>query len=194
MADYTDLPDTAVGIGGIPSGTTVTALRDNPIAITEGAVGAPRIVSGALDLFAVYAGDVTSGVTATFLSETALDGVGILRYDYSLVVTSSASGRSTIQIRMSNNNGSTWSSWVDISDQIGANGATESGSGMGVINLVDGTVRGQKIDYSVTSAATLLSATVLVGGGNAIEVRTDVGAGNTTAAQTFMVPICGRGT
>ena len=40
MPDYTDLPDTAVGIGGVPSGTTVTALRDNPLAIAEGAAGA----------------------------------------------------------------------------------------------------------------------------------------------------------
>lgn len=43
MADYTDLSNAAVGVGGIPSGATVTALRDNPIAITEGAVDAPRI-------------------------------------------------------------------------------------------------------------------------------------------------------
>ena len=56
MADYTDLPDTAVGIGGIPSGTTVTALRDNPIAIAEGAVGAPRIVDAALDVTVAYYG------------------------------------------------------------------------------------------------------------------------------------------
>ena len=59
MADYTDLPDTAVGIGGIPSGTTVTALRDNAIAITEGAVGAPRIVDAALDTGAATAAGKT---------------------------------------------------------------------------------------------------------------------------------------
>lgn len=43
MTDYTTLPNTAVGVGGLPSGATVTALRDNPIAICEGATGAPRI-------------------------------------------------------------------------------------------------------------------------------------------------------
>ena len=42
MADWTNLPNQAVGVGGLPSGTTVTALRDNPIAIAEGAAGAPR--------------------------------------------------------------------------------------------------------------------------------------------------------
>ena len=45
MADWTTLPNTAVGVGGLPSGTTVTALRDNPIAIAEGAAGAPKIAS-----------------------------------------------------------------------------------------------------------------------------------------------------
>jgi hypothetical protein len=43
MATWTNLPNTAVGVGGLPSGTTVTALRDNPVAIAEGATGAPRI-------------------------------------------------------------------------------------------------------------------------------------------------------
>ena len=43
MADWTNLPNTAVGVGGLPSGTTVTALRDNPVAIAQGAAGAPRL-------------------------------------------------------------------------------------------------------------------------------------------------------
>ena len=43
MADWTNLPNQAVGVGGLPSGTTVTALRDNPVAIAEGAAGAPRL-------------------------------------------------------------------------------------------------------------------------------------------------------
>ena len=43
MTTWTDLSAGAVGVGGIPSGSTVTALRDNPVAIAEGATGAPRI-------------------------------------------------------------------------------------------------------------------------------------------------------
>jgi len=43
MTTYTGLSAGAVGVGGIPSGSTVTALRDNPIAIAEGSSGAPRI-------------------------------------------------------------------------------------------------------------------------------------------------------
>ena len=49
MADWTTLPNAAVGVGGLPSGTTVTALRDNPIAIAEGTAGAPRLYLRALE-------------------------------------------------------------------------------------------------------------------------------------------------
>ena len=43
MTDYTILSNTAVGVGGLPSGATVTALRDNPLAIAEGTAGAPQL-------------------------------------------------------------------------------------------------------------------------------------------------------
>ena len=43
MATWTTISNLAVGSGGIPSGATVTALRDNPVAIAEGAAGAPRV-------------------------------------------------------------------------------------------------------------------------------------------------------
>ena len=49
MADWTNLPNQAVGVGGLPSGTTVTALRDNPVAIAQGAAGAPKIQYAAID-------------------------------------------------------------------------------------------------------------------------------------------------
>ena len=39
-----------MGVGGLPSGATVTALRDNPIAIAEGTAGAPKIQAAALDV------------------------------------------------------------------------------------------------------------------------------------------------
>lgn len=41
MTTYTTLPNSAVQAGGRPRGSTVTALRDNPIAIAEGDNSAP---------------------------------------------------------------------------------------------------------------------------------------------------------
>ena len=58
MADWTNLPNQAVGVGGLPSGTTVTALRDNPVAIAEGAAGAPRIDQPAIGDWYYTAGAV----------------------------------------------------------------------------------------------------------------------------------------
>ena len=58
MADWTNLPNAAVGVGGLPSGTTVTALRDNPVASAEGAAGAPRIEYEALASWYSTAGAV----------------------------------------------------------------------------------------------------------------------------------------
>ena len=53
MTDYTALPNSAVNVGGLPSGTTITALRDNPLAMFEGAVGAPRLLTNAINNLAV---------------------------------------------------------------------------------------------------------------------------------------------
>jgi hypothetical protein len=61
MPDYTDLPNSAVGVGGVPSGTTVTALRDNPLAIAEGAAGAPRVQTAGIEDNAITAAKIPDG-------------------------------------------------------------------------------------------------------------------------------------
>ena len=66
MTDYTILSNTAVGVGGLPSGATVTALRDNPLAIAEGTAGAPRVLDAALDA------TVTTSGTDWVLNRTAV--------------------------------------------------------------------------------------------------------------------------
>jgi hypothetical protein len=43
MTTWTDIANSAVAVGGIPSGSTITALRDNPSALAEGSTGATRI-------------------------------------------------------------------------------------------------------------------------------------------------------
>lgn len=70
MTDYTILSNIAVGVGGLPSGATITALRDNPIAIAEGAPGAPRVLDAALGTTSTAAG------TAWVIKRTAGASVG----------------------------------------------------------------------------------------------------------------------
>jgi hypothetical protein len=48
MAAWTTISNALVAVGAKPFATTIQALRDNPIAIAEGASGAPRVVADGL--------------------------------------------------------------------------------------------------------------------------------------------------
>jgi hypothetical protein len=66
MATWTSISNAAVAVGGIPSSTTVTALRDNPSAIAETASGAPVVFSGWHPYDKVTIGDGKDGVIYDF--------------------------------------------------------------------------------------------------------------------------------
>ena len=53
MADWTTIPDTTFEPGAPAKGRDMRFLRDNPIAIAEGASGAPRIQAGGIGTGAV---------------------------------------------------------------------------------------------------------------------------------------------
>ena len=77
MTTWTDLSAGAVGVGGIPSGSTVTALRDNPVAMAEGSSGAPRIVGASIhattaaDTFVLYRAGVNAAYSLISLTAQA---------------------------------------------------------------------------------------------------------------------------
>jgi hypothetical protein len=62
MTTWTDISNAAVSVGGIPSSATVTALRDNPMAMAEAATGAPVVFAGWHPYNKVAVGDANSGV------------------------------------------------------------------------------------------------------------------------------------
>lgn len=62
MTTYSTISNPAVAVGGIPSSATVTALRDNPIAIAESASGAPILSAGWHPYDKVSVGDGTTGL------------------------------------------------------------------------------------------------------------------------------------
>jgi hypothetical protein len=70
MTTWTDISNPAVAVGGIPSSTTVTALRDNPVALAEAASGAPVMVSGWHPYNKVTVGDSNTGV----IYDSSIDG------------------------------------------------------------------------------------------------------------------------
>jgi hypothetical protein len=102
MTTWTSISNPAVAVGGIPSSTTVTALRDNPAAMAEAASGAPVIVAGWHPYDKIAVGDsndgviydsVVNGTVADIVTPDFDDG-----YEYRLI----ASG-------LSHNNGSSTS-------------------------------------------------------------------------------------
>jgi len=123
MTTWTTIPNSAAGVGGIPSGTTITALRDNPVAIAEGATGAPRVHGKALG--GVWLGSLTMTGTAG-MGFTALDGVSLIRAD--IVVTTPNTG-AFLRARYSNDNGATWGSWQNTTV------TSDSGGGFGALAL-----------------------------------------------------------
>jgi hypothetical protein len=106
MADWTTLPNTAVGVGGLPSGTTVTALRDNPVAIAEGATGAPYMITDWHPYNSGAVGDSNTGriwsfaVDGTATTITTPDFVDGFEYRlrFAELVAASLSGALRIQL------------------------------------------------------------------------------------------------
>lgn len=66
MTTWTTISNAAVAVGGIPSSTTVTALRDNPVAIAEAATGAPVVQAGWHPYDKVTVGDGKTGLIYDF--------------------------------------------------------------------------------------------------------------------------------
>lgn len=62
MATWTSISNSAVAVGGIPSSSTVTALRDNPTALAETASGAPVVFAGWHPVDKVTIGDGKDGL------------------------------------------------------------------------------------------------------------------------------------
>jgi hypothetical protein len=62
MSTWTSISNGAVAVGGIPSSATVTALRDNPVAIAGAASGAPVVFAGWHPYDKVTIGDGKDGL------------------------------------------------------------------------------------------------------------------------------------
>jgi hypothetical protein len=62
MSTWTSISNAAVAVGGIPSSATVTALRDNPVAIAGAASGAPVVFAGWHPYDKVSIGDGKDGL------------------------------------------------------------------------------------------------------------------------------------
>lgn len=111
MADWKNIPDTDVDPDAPVTSELMYALRDNPVALAEGAVGAPRVMGIALNTFLAHQSkNMTQSDPIAFVG---LDGIGEVLIAFSCTGGGSAADQ-TLQVSLTNDNGSTWSNWVGL--------------------------------------------------------------------------------
>ena len=167
MADWTTLPNAAVGVGGLPSGTTVTALRDNPVAIAGGASGAPRNLHRSIPLG--YLPNISFTLTPAGYDD--LDPLTSLDINVFATLTGTSQN---LQIRSSANNGGTWGSWVTL--QLFADGQARAYHGG--FNLVTGVLNVSGLGPSLTPPVFSLNLNTGVTNVNAFQFRFSGGDGS----------------
>lgn len=111
MADWTTLADSQLDPDAPLTSELAYAWRDNPIAIAEGAAGAPKVVGQAL-----------SGVYLATLSTTTTSPIGVVGVDrarqFSIQSYSAYAGftgaNRNIQARYTSDNGVSWGAWQGV--------------------------------------------------------------------------------
>ena len=110
MADYIGITEAQSNPFAPLTSELVKQLRDNPIAIAEGAEGAPRVLPAALDGF--YIGAISG--TDSFVGFTNIDSDRLIRVDFSGLIYSTTF-TSSLQARLTSDGGSSWTAAQDIS-------------------------------------------------------------------------------
>ena len=114
-ADYIPVVDSSVDPDAPLTSDLMYRLRDNPIAIAEGAVNAPKVRSEGLNL-TTAAGDRTSdGVIFTL---NGLDRVQTLMVNSYVALTFGSAGNANVRYRTSTNGGSTWSEYTTFDNTV----------------------------------------------------------------------------
>lgn len=159
MADYIPVIDSSVDPDAPLTSDLMYRLRDNPIAIAEGSVNAPKVRSGALNL-ATAAGNVTADGTITTMN--GLDRVSVLMVNSYVLTLGTGSSSAQVRYRTSNNGGSTWTGYTtwDSTNQIG--GGSNSSVRYGFLNLA-ASVNSVQFDLSSTSGTTAAASVSLLG-------------------------------
>lgn len=106
MADWTDITDASVDPDAPVTSELAYAWRDNPIAIAQGSVGAPKVRSDALNL-AAGSGNRTS--IGTIFQLNSLDRVAAFYVSSAVTAGGASSGAVSISYQTSTNGGTTWS-------------------------------------------------------------------------------------
>lgn len=157
MADWTAISDSQLDPKAPVTSELMNALRDNPIALAEGATGAPIIQPEAISLY-YGSGSATrsSSGSSAVIEVTDLDNVDYVLLTGSILVTS-ATARGSVVYAVSTDNGATYGSEVTAFSVQGTSEGYES-SGFGWIADVSG---GNAIEVRCKNGVNSASVTVV---------------------------------
>ena len=148
MPDYVPIVDDIIQPDAPLTADLMFRMRDNPLAIAEGAAGAPKVRSEALAL-RTAAGDRTSdGVVFTM---NGLDRVAALMVNSYASITHTAAGSATVRYRTSTNGGSTWSGYTTFDSSVLTAAGSSRSARFGFITLAASV---NSIQFDLTSTAT----------------------------------------
>ena len=129
MADWTELDTNGLLPGEPFTSAKALAFFENPVAMAEGAVDAPKVVSEALDML------VGAGTTTT--SFTNLGRIDKVLLSASCVAVGGASSSTTTNVgyQTSTNNGATYGSTTNFATAFAVANTTEARAGFAVVSL-----------------------------------------------------------
>jgi hypothetical protein len=177
--------DTAIGFQKPITLQQGRGLRDNPLAIAEGATGAPPVHPAALD---VYRGrvDVVGNTPQQYLN---LDRVNNVRLDVGILAVASVATQ-TLEASYSANNGSTWGAYQAFTNVFATGAAAQADrrhfAGVVRVSLVGGAWNANG-NRAGDPAAPSVGATIVSNGThtvpigcNAVRFRLSSASGNAT--------------
>jgi hypothetical protein len=138
MTTYTDPSTLNTDPNDPVTSVLLTAVKDNPVAIAEGASGAPRVVAGALG---TYLGTGSATAAGAILDVTDLADVGQVLVYGLLEVDAPADESATVKVQVaySTDNGSTFGSASDVPGaSLTSGGSPETGQFIYVVALTGG--------------------------------------------------------
>lgn len=148
MADYNPILDAETDPEAGLRSSLFKRLRANPIAIAEGAVGAPRVQPKAVFSPGIL-GD--AGITGTsWIAVTGLDGIKTI----CLTAGTDSGTSASLNLQFSADGGSTWGG----SQLIFGTGGNTAASGSWQINLATGAMKGGYVLYPSSGASTVSSS------------------------------------
>lgn len=168
-------PTTPIAVDMPGTAEWANMVQDNPVAIAEGASGAPKNMG--ISLGGVWLGSGMGNSAATG-SYTGLGRVKVVRYSIAFAAAS------TLQVRFTNTNGATWGAWQNTSLSV----PNPAGTIVDVtVDLVTGAFRCSGLSMAASSNTPLHGADSLTPLANANGVHVGLTGGQVLSQQAYII-------